>query len=246
MDDEKLIELVEAHDVLYNRHHRFYKNQEKKNEAFEAIAAELGIPYVQFVVNRYRTLRDRFVRYKRLRGTEDGAKFYLPVMEKMEFLSPNVFNRKNRSKHNIKSGNSFDSDCSNSMDPLQFPTSKRYRASEQSINISPVLTIEKSFQPSVSSKGHKRKAETLEETTSKKANIDNNTINIDEEFREALTCFQKICKAKEENQKNEALEGFRHMIVSTIAQMSSSKQTKAMLCVTEAVMHLKMEDDDLL
>ncbi|XP_075152924.1 uncharacterized protein LOC142226684 [Haematobia irritans] len=238
MDDEKLIELVEQHEIIYNRHHPSYKDHEKKNEAFEIIATELGIPYIQFVVNRYRTLRDRFVRYKRLRGTEEGVKYYLPVMDKMEFLSPYVFNRKNRSKHVRRP--EFNSEDSNSMDTMQFSSSVRNEDTEYSIKISPVV---KSNTPRTLPQ-YKRRANTQPEGIPyKKFALDPND-EIDREFREALTSFQTLCKAKEQAQTNEALEGFRKMIVSTIAQMSSAKQTRAMLAVTEAVMHIKMEGDN--
>lgn len=44
MDDDKLIKLVEAREVIYNRHHPDYKYQDRKEAAFIEIAEELGVP----------------------------------------------------------------------------------------------------------------------------------------------------------------------------------------------------------
>lgn len=44
------------------------------------------------LIKRYRALRDRFVRYKRvemLTGSEN--KYRSPIVDKMEFLTPHVF-----------------------------------------------------------------------------------------------------------------------------------------------------------
>lgn len=44
MDDDKLMKLVEERDVLYNRFHPYYKDVNKKEEAYAEIAEELDIP----------------------------------------------------------------------------------------------------------------------------------------------------------------------------------------------------------
>lgn len=72
----------------------------------------------------------------------------------------------------------------------------------------------------------------------------NNNTEADEAFREALGTFKKMCRAREERQENEALHGFGQMIMATIAGMSASKQTKAMMRVTELVMRIRMEEED--
>lgn len=74
--------------------------------------------------------------------------------------------------------------------------------------------------------------------------VPSNNTDADDAFREALHCFKKLCKSREERQENEALHGFGQMIIATIGGMSASKQTKAMMRVTELVMRIRMEDDE--
>lgn len=61
-----------------------YRLTDFPNEMFVFSADEL--------IKRYRALRDRFVRYKRvemLTGSEN--KYRSPIVDKMEFLTPHVF-----------------------------------------------------------------------------------------------------------------------------------------------------------
>ncbi|XP_061401925.1 uncharacterized protein LOC133337736 [Musca vetustissima] len=76
-----------------------------------------------------------------------------------------------------------------------------------------------------------------------KKTLDNKFRKIDQEFSEAIQSFHRVCKARE-RQKDGALQGFRQMIISTLADMSETKQTKAMLQVTEAVLKIKMEPEE--
>ncbi|XP_058980619.1 uncharacterized protein LOC101891104 isoform X2 [Musca domestica] len=273
MDDDKLMKLVEERDVLYNRFHPYYKDVNKKEEAYAEIAEELDIPDVQLIIRRYHNLRDRYTRYKRLLESTGEARCYLPVMDKMEFLNPHIFSRKMRRKQYVRVPSDMDSSspCDNtrtraqcstpqqkvslrsdsdedSMDPLQcedeletvaeIPISLHEKSCEDKKASTIVINNDNG-----TSNRLKRKSETKSLQTGKKS-TNSSLRNIDEEFSEAIQSFHRVCKAREERQKDGALQGFRQMIISTLADMSETKQTKAMLCVTEAVLKIKMEPEE--
>ncbi|XP_013112525.2 uncharacterized protein LOC106090776 [Stomoxys calcitrans] len=244
MDDEKLMELVEANDIIYNKGHRYNHSFERKKRVWAKIAAEMDLPADE-LAKRYRTLRDRFVRYKRvemLTGSEN--KYRPPIMDKMEFLTPHVFVKSSNGEKITwtlkEEDNSSNQIISSAMTPEQ-----EHEESDAFIEMaysSPERTLYKSVI--------KRKAPTYSTTTpmascdSPAVTMPSNTDAADEAFHDALQSFKKLCKAREERQENEALHGFGQMIVATIAGMSSSKQTKAMMRVTELVMRIRMEEDD--
>ncbi|XP_073822232.1 uncharacterized protein [Musca autumnalis] len=96
-DDAKLLDLLKANDVLYNKSHPLAKSEHKK-VVWEEIADEMGMP-VDRVIKRYRALRDRFVRYKRSILTKGPENNYdHAIMEKMEFLTPFIFIKSNGGK----------------------------------------------------------------------------------------------------------------------------------------------------
>uniref|UniRef100_A0A1I8NVI3 MADF domain-containing protein n=1 Tax=Stomoxys calcitrans TaxID=35570 RepID=A0A1I8NVI3_STOCA len=225
INDYKLVKLVEEHEVLYNRRHPHYKIMDKKEEAFVEIAAGLGITDVHLVINRYRTLRDRYARYKRIKETTGEIRFYLPILDKMEFLGPHIFNKKKDRKTN-----SCDSD--DSQDPLHVEAS-------ETLDEAPSATqIERTEQ--AEGRGFKRKSEHAGGHKINKARF----VKSANELNETINSFLMISQAKTEKQNSGALHGFRQMIITTIGQMDVTKQTKAMLGVTEAVMKIKMEDED--
>ncbi|XP_073822233.1 uncharacterized protein [Musca autumnalis] len=271
MDDEKLMKLVEERDVIYNRFHPHYKDFNKKEEAFAEIAEELNIPDVDFITRRYHNLRDRYTRHKRVMETTGESRCYLPVMDKMEFLNPHIFSRKMRRKQftrvqsDVESSSNYenttrpqsstpeqneqlqqnDHDDEDSMDPLQCEDE-----SETAIDI-PLSMPGKSYEVNKtktisnnSSCRLKRKFDSKTSHSHKKKSSDSNFRKLDQEFSEAIQSFHRLCKTKEERQKDGALHGFRQMIISTLADMSETKQTKAMLRVTEAVLQIKMEPEE--
>ncbi|XP_075152926.1 uncharacterized protein LOC142226685 [Haematobia irritans] len=226
IDDFKLMELVEAHEVLYKRRHPDYKNAEKKDEAFMEIANDLGVNDIQLVVNRYRTLRDRYARYNRIKETTGEIRFYIPILDKMEFLGPHIFNRR-RDKHSKSDLYESDDD---SQDPLNLETI-------DTTSDMPSGTDTKSAQL-FSKRGQKRKSDDTNIYKLNKAKF----LKSANEFNETINNFLMV--NKDDGKNRGALQGFRQMIISTIAEMSVTKQTKAMLGVTEAVMKIKMEDED--
>lgn len=130
------------------------------------------------------------------------------------------------------------------MDPLQLSTSMNEDADENTMDMP-----SQSPETVIPTKRVKRKTEispSISDPTvqNKPTSSTSHLSSIDQELSEAMKCFQKVCKAREERQKNGALQGFRQMIISTISNMSAAKQTKAILRVTEAVMQIKMEPED--
>ncbi|XP_073822234.1 uncharacterized protein [Musca autumnalis] len=248
MSDDKLLELVEANDIIYNKAHPYNHSYERKRRVWNKIAAEMGAP-VDDLVKRYRVLRDRFVRYKRvemLTGSEN--KYRSPIVDRMEFLTPHVF---------VKSSNGEKITWTA---PAKEETNNASTSQVIVSSISPVpdeadTYIEMPYSSSPErpnnpqTSGVKRKANNSTPMTSRDSptnthsNYNSNT-EADEAFREALSTFKKMCKAREERQENEALHGFGQMIMATIAGMSASKQTKAMMRVTELVMRIRMEEED--
>lgn len=74
--------------------------------------------------------------------------------------------------------------------------------------------------------------------------ISNNTESDDEAFHQAVNTFKDLCKTREKlNDTNCAIDGFIHMIMSIIENMSPAKRTKAMLKVIEILMKIKQEND---
>lgn len=132
------------------------------------------------------------------------------------------------------------------MDPLQLSTSMN----DEDVDENTMDMPSQSPETVIPTKRVKRKSEhspSISDPTVQNKPTSSSTSqlsSIDQELSEAMKCFQKVCKAREERQKNGALQGFRQMIISTISNMSAAKQTKAILRVTEAVMEIKMEPED--
>ncbi|XP_075152921.1 uncharacterized protein LOC142226679 [Haematobia irritans] len=245
MDDDRLMELVEANDILYNKAHRYNHSFERKKRVWNKIAAEMDHP-VDDLIKRYRTLRDRFVRYKRvemLTGSEN--KYHPPIMDKMEFLTPHVFVKSSNGEKITWTCREDDSSSNQIITSGMTPEQQDHEESDTLIEMAYSSPERQLYKSAI-----KRKAPEIISTPG--GNYDgptamqpnNNMSAADEAFREALQSFKKLCKAREERQENEALHGFGQMIVATIAGMSPSKQTKAMMRVTELVMCIRMEDDD--
>ncbi|MEQ2288056.1 hypothetical protein AMECASPLE_019040 [Ameca splendens] len=72
MDDEQLIVEVENRTVLYDTTHPFYKDNSRKEKAWMEIAGTLGIS-ADVCKNRWRNLRDLFVRYNKKTQLQNGS-----------------------------------------------------------------------------------------------------------------------------------------------------------------------------
>nr|XP_057926695.1 uncharacterized protein LOC131128127 isoform X2 [Doryrhamphus excisus] len=100
MDDERLILGVENHTVLYDTAHPFYKDNPKKEKAWEAIAMTLGVG-VEECCKRWRLLRDQFVKYSKKdfsSGSDaDSQRPCYKYAEIMSFLRPHIQHRSPKS-----------------------------------------------------------------------------------------------------------------------------------------------------
>lgn len=66
----------------------------------------------------------------------------------------------------------------------------------------------------------------------------------DGEFREACKFYKDICKERAAQKGNPTIRAFGEMIVSTVSEMSETKQVKAIQIVTNAIMTLKLEPEE--
>ncbi|GBP01070.1 hypothetical protein EVAR_71557_1 [Eumeta japonica] len=67
----------------------------------------------------------------------------------------------------------------------------------------------------------------------------------DKSFCEAVEALKRACALNEARHKNPAVHAFGEMIVSTICSMNSRNQLKAMQQVTDTVMKIKLQEDEL-
>lgn len=77
-------------------------------------------------------------------------------------------------------------------------------------------------------------------------NTANTNHEVDKSFCEAVEALKKACALNEARHANPAVYAFGEMIVSTICSMNSRNQLKAMQQVTDTVMKIKLEEDELL
>ncbi|XP_059221017.1 uncharacterized protein LOC131993992 isoform X1 [Stomoxys calcitrans] len=257
-DDAKLISLIKANEVLYNRNHPLANTKHKKT-IWQKLADEMGLS-VERVNTRYRTLRDRFVRYKRSLITKGPDNNYdMAIMNRMEFLTPFIFIRSSGGKITWEGSEPnlcLSGEPIHSIDDSENESSAKYLLRERAkrrFNVDSSEDSSDTYMPN--SKKTRRQAENLlqktrmESTNAKRRdeqsfedNADSNS-NFDEDFYEAVQGFIQLCKSEERTQ-NKALQGFGQMIIATLSQMNTRKQSRAMSLVTEVVMEMKMEDDN--
>ncbi|KAM7352426.1 uncharacterized protein ACRADG_004945 isoform 2-T2 [Cochliomyia hominivorax] len=70
--------------------------------------------------------------------------------------------------------------------------------------------------------------------------------DIDKSFCEAIETLKKACAQSEVRNANPAVYAFGEMIVSTICSMSSRNQIRVMQQVTDLVMKIKLDEDELM
>uniref|UniRef100_A0A8C1PD99 Transcription factor Adf-1 n=2 Tax=Cyprinus carpio TaxID=7962 RepID=A0A8C1PD99_CYPCA len=94
---EKLIQSVHAYPVLYNVSLHDYRSAERRVRAWREVAASVGLSVVE-CKRRWKTIRDRFIRERRLcqlRREEGGRRLHFwPHRESLSFLDAHVRKRK--------------------------------------------------------------------------------------------------------------------------------------------------------
>lgn len=100
-DEEKLILEVQEHKVLYDPNHRFYKDMGKKEYTWTKVAQAMGVS-VEHCKNKWRGLRDSFVKSRKKLGqqggSEDGAVKEWKYEKNMSFLIPHIVPRSSKAK----------------------------------------------------------------------------------------------------------------------------------------------------
>ncbi|XP_075152928.1 uncharacterized protein LOC142226687 [Haematobia irritans] len=231
--DERLIDLVEQNDVLYNKENVCYQSLTIKKKVWANIAEQLESTEEQ-VIKRYRELRDRFVRSKRMeliRGEQSRKLNH--IVTRMNFLTPHIFNKRSNAKV------TWTGDV-----PVLTPALER---SQEESNYSDTDSFDEYSYEENCASADIIKEEPEIQTMSESEYLDDSAISTGSDtelFAEAFQSFNQLCKSLGEPTQNEgALNGFVQMIMATIEAMSPNKQIKAMMRVTEVVMKIKMEEE---
>ncbi|XP_058510084.1 transcription factor Adf-1-like [Solea solea] len=102
MDQEQLISEVEKYPIFYDPTHPYYTDNVKKEKTWITIATVLGAD-ADLCRNRWRTLRDTYVRYRKKRlsfASAGGAQKEWRYTDSMSFLNPHIYQRS--SKRNLR------------------------------------------------------------------------------------------------------------------------------------------------
>ncbi|XP_053712090.1 uncharacterized protein LOC128753917 [Synchiropus splendidus] len=94
MDEERLIEEVESHSILYDTTHPFYKDNGRKEKAWAAIAEVMDVD-PDLCKAKWRTLRDGFVK-SRKKASSNGLHREWKFKDIMAFLSPYILPRSSK------------------------------------------------------------------------------------------------------------------------------------------------------
>ncbi|XP_075152922.1 uncharacterized protein LOC142226680 [Haematobia irritans] len=253
-NDKKLIALLKVNNVLYNKHHPL-ANTKNKKIVWNKIADEMGLP-VDRVIARYRTLRDRFVRYKRSLLTKGPDNNYdMAIMGRMEFLTPYIFIRTNGGKIVWEGSEPSlypSGDPLHTMGETEDENSTKHNSQPQkrTINVSTSEDSNDTYGLEAKRNNTNVGPSYSNDDSSQCQTIDyeydngNKNTAMDEEFADAVRCFIQLCESEGRAKGNRALQGFGQMIIATLAEMNIRKQSKAIALVTEAVMEIKMEDNN--
>ncbi|XP_011205564.2 uncharacterized protein LOC105227756 [Bactrocera dorsalis] len=98
-DDERLIELVENHEILYNKHCTGYKGAGEKTESWIKIGEELGLT-AEECAKRWKSLRERYSRELKLVENNNNYVVEWPLFGALSFLRQFVKQRQGRSTLN--------------------------------------------------------------------------------------------------------------------------------------------------
>ncbi|XP_039961007.1 uncharacterized protein LOC120775079 [Bactrocera tryoni] len=99
-DEEKIIDFVRNHEILYNKRHKEFRDSEKKQRLWFEIAEQLDIK-AEAVKGKWTTMRDYFMRTKDKRG--NGAVAPLTKRdESLMFLMDTSLRKKSSVKANTR------------------------------------------------------------------------------------------------------------------------------------------------
>ncbi|XP_053962922.1 uncharacterized protein LOC128866320 [Anastrepha ludens] len=108
--DERLIDLVRSHKILYNKHCLGYRGAEQKQEAWFEISAQLGIA-AEDCSKRWKSLRERYSRVLKqvdtLSESKVNATVNWPLFSSLSFLRSYVKQRTSRRSLNDNKDSSF-------------------------------------------------------------------------------------------------------------------------------------------
>ncbi|XP_054737711.1 uncharacterized protein LOC129244121 [Anastrepha obliqua] len=108
--DERLIDLVRSHKILYNKHCLGYRGAEQKQEAWFEISAQLGIA-AEDCSKRWKSLRERYSRVLKqvdtLSESKVNATVDWPLFSSLSFLRSYIKQRTSRRSLNDNNVSSF-------------------------------------------------------------------------------------------------------------------------------------------
>ncbi|KAM9321813.1 uncharacterized protein KZ484_021879 [Pholidichthys leucotaenia] len=96
MDDTTLIVEIKKHKELYDPHDPFYKDNRRKEKAWEAIGAAVGAE-VDDCKRRWKVLRDAFVKNVKQKNLPNGSVREWKYEKLISFVLPHVQRRSSRS-----------------------------------------------------------------------------------------------------------------------------------------------------
>ncbi|KAI8125442.1 hypothetical protein FF38_14397 [Lucilia cuprina] len=235
MDDEKLIFLVQEKNEIWNKYNPLYKSIDRKKEAWIEIAHEMESTEEE-TIRRWTSLRDRFTREikKREQSSESDTNIHVwPYFEMMEFLRPHIASRPLRGRgQSIRMSSLF-----KKRSPPPSPTQ-------------PLSTESRSVSPTASPVNCEEFTQIFDDPLIEppllRKKLKKSNSDVDKSFCEAVETLKKACELNEARHANPAVHAFGEMIVSTICSMNSRNQIKAMQQVTDMVMRIKLEEDELL
>ncbi|XP_033097936.1 uncharacterized protein LOC117101932 [Anneissia japonica] len=84
-DEVKFMELVQQYPCLYDKGCTHYKNKTTRQNAWKAIAEELGDPNAEILVKKYKAIRDKFVKHLTKKNPSGSGNDFL-IEERYEYL----------------------------------------------------------------------------------------------------------------------------------------------------------------
>ncbi|XP_016339975.1 transcription factor Adf-1-like [Sinocyclocheilus anshuiensis] len=151
---EKLIQSVHAYPVLYNVSLHDYRSAERRVKAWREVAASVGLSVVE-CKRRWKTIRDRFIRERRLcqlRREEGGRRLHFwPHRESLSFLEAHVRKKKRVAEH---PDDSLD-ECSGGDSKPGLETDKQFESKLQPVTqLPPGPKLPQTPAPTVTSELH--------------------------------------------------------------------------------------------
>ncbi|XP_065357884.1 uncharacterized protein LOC135952035 [Calliphora vicina] len=240
IDDEQLILLVQERSEIYDKYNPLYKFIDRKKDAWMEIAHKMETTE-EDAIRRWTSLRDRFTREikKREKSSESdpNTSHIWPYYNMMEFLRPHISSRPLRGMRS---------------QGIRLPPVKKHSPPPSPATSPQPLRTASTFDSRTASPMHCEEEFTqmfddpLIDPSFLRKKCKNPNPDVDKSFCEAVETLKKTCAVNEARNANPAVHAFGEMIVSTICSMNSRNQIKAMHQVTDMVMRIKMEEDELL